>query len=163
MKELSTYNKNSNVLITTRAKDTDEYVVDISSLENLVDFDTVKISTDLYCHNLDNNKQLAEISNKDIASIVYTLGYIKGYFEDFCIRNKDYPWVYSNKMTEEEKEQHPEYETTGGYLKKRNKSECNQLWWDNLSDCNKNVIKSLPNFNAKIFKEITGIDINKGV
>lgn len=72
-------------------------------------------------------------------------------------------WVYSDKMTEEEKEQHPKYKTTGGYLKKRNKSECNQLWWDNLSDCNKNVIKSLPNFNAKIFKEITGIDINKGV
>lgn len=72
-------------------------------------------------------------------------------------------WVYSDKMTEEEKEQHPKYKTTGGYLKKRNKSECNQLWWDNLSDCNKNVIKSLPNFDAKIFKEITGIDINKGV
>lgn len=91
MKELSTYNKNSNVLITTRAKDTDEYVVDISSLENLVDFDTVKINTDLYCYNLDNNKQIAEISNKDIASIVCTLGYIKDYFEDFCTRNKDYP------------------------------------------------------------------------
>lgn len=91
MKELSTYNKNSDVLITTRAKDTDEYVVDISSIENLVDFDTVKINTDFYYYNLDNNKQLAEISNKDIASIVYTLGYIKGYFEDFCIRNKDYP------------------------------------------------------------------------
>lgn len=91
MKELSTYNKNSDVLITTRAKDTDEYVVDISSIENLVDFDTVKINTDFYYYNLDNNKQLAEISNKDIASIVCTLGYIKGYFEDFCIRNKDYP------------------------------------------------------------------------
>ena len=71
MKELSTYNKNSNVLITTRAKDTDEYVVDISSLENLVDFDTVKINTDLYCHNLDNNKQIAEISNKDYPCSFY--------------------------------------------------------------------------------------------
>lgn len=91
MKELSTYNKNSDILITTRAKDTDEYVVDISSIENLVDFDTVKISTDLYCHNLDNNKQLAEISNKDIASIVCALGYIKDYFEDFFTRNKEYP------------------------------------------------------------------------
>lgn len=94
MKELSTYNKNSDVLITTRAKDTDEYVVDISSIENLVDFDTVKINTDLYCHNLDNNKQLAEISNKDIASIICTLGYIEDYFEDFCTRNKDYPYSF---------------------------------------------------------------------
>lgn len=80
MKELSTYNKNSDVLITTRAKDTDEYVIDISSIENLVDFDTVKINTDFYYYNLDNNKQLAEISNKDIANIVCTLGYIKDYF-----------------------------------------------------------------------------------
>lgn len=72
-------------------------------------------------------------------------------------------WVYSDKMTEEEKEQHPKYKTTGGYLKELDKSKCGQLWWDNLLDYNKNVIKSLPNFDAEIFKEITGIDINKGV
>lgn len=90
MKELSTYNKDSEVFITTRAKDTDEYVADITSIENLTDFNTVKINTDLYCYNLDN-KQLVEISNKDIVSIVCTLGYIKDYFDDFCTRNKDYP------------------------------------------------------------------------
>lgn len=72
-------------------------------------------------------------------------------------------WVHSDKMTEEEKEQYPKYKTTGGYLKKLDKIECNQLWWNTLSDCDKNVIKSLPNFDAEIFKEITGIDINKGV
>lgn len=72
-------------------------------------------------------------------------------------------WIYSYEMTDEEKEQHPEYEITGGYLKKCDKSECNQLWWDSLSDPEKNIIKSLPNFDAEIFKEITGIDINKGV
>ena len=72
-------------------------------------------------------------------------------------------WVYSDKMTEEEKEQHPKYKTTGGYLKKCDKSECNQLWWNSLSDHKKNIIKSLPNFDSEIFKEITGIDINKGV
>ncbi len=88
MKELSTYNKDSEVFITTRAKDTDEYVTDITSIENLFDFNTVKINTDLYCYNLDNNKQLAEISNKDIASIVCTLEYIKGYFKDFALATK---------------------------------------------------------------------------
>ena len=71
-------------------------------------------------------------------------------------------WIYSYEMTDEEKEQHPEYETTGGYLKKCDKSECNQLWWDSLSDPEKNIIKSLPNFDAEIFKEITGIDIDNG-
>ena len=91
MKELSIYNKDSEVFITTRTKDTDEYVADITSIENLTDFNTVKINTDFYYYNLDNNKQLVEISNKDIASIVCTLGYIKDYFDDFCTRNKDYP------------------------------------------------------------------------
>jgi hypothetical protein len=72
-------------------------------------------------------------------------------------------WIYSDEMSEEEKEQHPEHEITGGYLKeldKLDKSKCNQLWWDSLSDREKNIIKSLPNFDAKIFKEITGIDVN---
>jgi hypothetical protein len=71
-------------------------------------------------------------------------------------------WIWSENMTDEEKEQYPEYETTGGYLKELDESECGQLWWDNLSDHEKDVIKSLPNFDAEIFKEITGININKG-
>lgn len=72
-------------------------------------------------------------------------------------------WIWSDDMTDEEKEQHPEYEITGGYLKELDESECGQIWWDSLSDCDKNVIKSLPNFDAEIFKEITGIDIKKGI
>lgn len=69
-------------------------------------------------------------------------------------------WVLFDNMTEEEKVQHPECEITGGYLKKLGKFKGNQLWWDSLPDCEKNIIKSLPNFDAKIFKEITGIDVN---
>ena len=69
-------------------------------------------------------------------------------------------WVRSDDMTDEEKEQHPKYETTGGYLKEINDSKYVQGWWNNLSDHEKNIIKSLPNFDAEIFKEITGIDIN---
>ena len=79
------------------------------------------------------------------------------------LHNNSLQWIPAIKMSREEKEQHPEYEITGGYLKKCDKSECNQLWWDSLSDPEKNIIKSLPNFDAEIFKEITGIDINKGV
>ena len=72
-------------------------------------------------------------------------------------------WIQSDDMTDKEKEQHPEYETTGGYLKKLDESECGQIWWDSLLDHEKNIIKALPNFDAEIFKETTGIDINKGV
>ena len=66
-------------------------------------------------------------------------------------------WVQSDDMTDEEKEQHPEYETTGGYLKEIDNSKCVQAWWDNLSDHEKDIIKSLPNFDAEIFKDCTGI------
>ena len=34
-----------------------------------------------------------------------------------------------------------------------------QDWYDNLSEQKKLIIKSLPNFDAKIFKQITGIDV----
>ena len=66
-------------------------------------------------------------------------------------------WIRSDDMTDEEKEQHPEYEATGGYLKKIDNSKCVQAWWDSLSDYEKDVIKALPNFDAEIFKDCTGI------
>ena len=32
-------------------------------------------------------------------------------------------------------------------------------WWAKMTDKNKEIIKSIPNFNAEIFKEITGIEV----
>ena len=72
-------------------------------------------------------------------------------------------WIWSENMTDEEKEKYPEYETTGGYLKELDESECGQIWWYSLSDHEKDIIKTLPNFDAEIFKKITGVDISKGV
>ena len=68
-------------------------------------------------------------------------------------------WVYSSDMTDEEKAAHPEHETTGGYLKVLDESECAQIWWDGVSENVKNTIKSLPNFDAEVFKRCTGIDV----
>ena len=68
-------------------------------------------------------------------------------------------WVYESDMTDDEKEEHPTYKTTGGYLKVLEESECGQLWWGSLSDRQKNIIKSLPNFDAEIFYQCTGIRI----
>ena len=62
-------------------------------------------------------------------------------------------------MTDEEKNAHPEAETTGGYLKKSDSSECGIKWWRSLSDKEKAVITAIPNFNKEIFKQITGIDV----
>lgn len=69
-------------------------------------------------------------------------------------------WIYLEDMTDEEKEQHPEAKTTGGYLKILDESECGQLWWNGLNDRQKAVIKALPNFDQSIFEEITGIKID---
>ena len=68
-------------------------------------------------------------------------------------------WIWSDDMTDEEKEQYPEYKTTGGYLKELDESECGQIWWNDLTDHEKDVILSLPNFDAGIFEQITGVHI----
>ncbi len=43
-------------------------------------------------------------------------------------------YIYLSDMTDEEKAAHPEAETTGGYLKILNNSECAVIWWRGLSD-----------------------------
>ena len=69
-------------------------------------------------------------------------------------------YVYLSDMTDEEKAAHPEAETTGGYLKERTTADNARKWWARLSADDRNVILSLPNFDAAIFKEITGIDVS---
>ena len=69
-------------------------------------------------------------------------------------------WVYLSDMTDEEKAEHPEAETTGGYLKELDNSECAVIWWRSLNQRKKNVIMAIPNFDKAIFKEITGIDVD---
>lgn len=70
-------------------------------------------------------------------------------------------WICLEDMTDEEKEQHPECKTTGGYLKELDKSECNQIWWNSLSEMERNIIKDVPNFDEVIFEKITGIKIER--
>jgi len=69
-------------------------------------------------------------------------------------------YVWFNSMTDEEKAAHPEAETTGGYLKERTTADNARKWWAGLSADDRNIIFSLPNFDAVIFKEITGIDVD---
>mgnify|MGYP000047830575 CR=1 FL=1 len=70
-------------------------------------------------------------------------------------------WVYEENMTDEEKAAHPTYETTGGYLKVLDESECGQLWWGSLSDRRKEIIKAIPNFDAEIFFQCTGVRVDE--
>ncbi len=70
-------------------------------------------------------------------------------------------WVDEEDMTDEEKAAHPIYETTGGYLKVLDESECGQLWWGSLSDRGKEIIKTIPNFDAEIFFQCTGVRVDE--
>ena len=72
-------------------------------------------------------------------------------------------WISEQRMSDKEKEIHPDYKITGGYLKEKDtwdtSNEANE-WWSGLSNDEKQIIKDIPNFDASIFKEITGIDVN---
>ena len=68
-------------------------------------------------------------------------------------------WVYTDEMTDVEKEQHPECATTGGFLKVYTPGQSVQMWYDGLDKSDQTAIKELPNFDADIFEKITGIRI----
>ena len=71
-------------------------------------------------------------------------------------------FISQSEMESEEKENHPEYKTIGGYLKtvivtKEEK----QRWWDELSEDNKAAVYALPNFDADKFEKCTGIKVEE--
>ena len=70
-------------------------------------------------------------------------------------------WIRSSDMTDEEKEEYPTYEATGGYLKILDESESAQIWWNGLSEKDKETIKSIPNFDVEKFEKCTGIKVGE--
>ncbi len=70
-------------------------------------------------------------------------------------------WIYESNMTNEEKEAHPSYKTTGGYLKELDESDCAQMWWNGLLEYQRNIIKALPNFDPEIFFQCTGVKVDE--
>ncbi len=70
-------------------------------------------------------------------------------------------WIQKESMTDEEKKEHPEYKTTGGYLKTLEYKDAWRKAWDNAKMSEKRKVLELPNWNNEIFKEITGIDVEK--
>ena len=69
-------------------------------------------------------------------------------------------FIYTENMTDEEKKNNPEHETTGGYLKTLEYKEAWGVWWKDNQD-KKDKIKKLPNFDKNIFFSITGINIEE--
>lgn len=71
-------------------------------------------------------------------------------------------WVDSVNMTAEEKQNHPENKCTGGYLKTVDFRTACGMMWDRLTAEEKQKVCEIPNFDASVFEEITGIDVTDG-
>ena len=63
-------------------------------------------------------------------------------------------WI---EYTEEEKKEDDKKRLIGGYLKEYSYKEACANWWIELTEENRETIKSIPNFDADKFYEITGI------
>ena len=63
-------------------------------------------------------------------------------------------WI---EYTEEEMKEDKNKILIGGYLKEYSYKEACANWWNELTEENKEIIKSIPNFDAGKFYEITGI------
>ena len=68
-------------------------------------------------------------------------------------------WIPDYKMSEEEKNLYPYYVTTKGYIKNLPYKEAFANSWNNWNNDARQSFKDLPNFDAEIFKDITGIEV----
>ena len=68
-------------------------------------------------------------------------------------------WVSHDTATEEEKTEHKaEIEINGGFMKTINYKDAWRIAWNKASIEERKKLFDLPNWNNKVFKEITGID-----
>lgn len=69
-------------------------------------------------------------------------------------------WIPEEEMTDEEKENNLHYKITKGYFRRNPKTrkEAFQDYWNELTKEDKEAVFSIPNFDAKKFKLITGVD-----
>jgi len=70
-------------------------------------------------------------------------------------------WIQEEAMTDEEKKEYPEYKITGGYLRMVEYKDAWRKAWDNAKLSERKKVLDLPNYDNKIFKEITGIDAER--
>ena len=84
--------------------------------------------------------------------------YRSRYYEALC--NAPFMLTEWIPYTEEEKKADQEKEMIGGYLKEYTMKEAWANWWGEMSEEAKKIVQDIPNFDAKIFKEITGIEVN---
>jgi len=68
-------------------------------------------------------------------------------------------WISEDEMTDEEKKADPMFYVRKGYLKKFEYKEAWANFWRDTDEENRKKFLALPNFDAEVFKDITGIDV----
>ena len=68
-------------------------------------------------------------------------------------------WIFESAMSDVEKQENPSYSHTGGYLKAFDYKEAFTKSVTEASKEDRDLIRALPNFNADIFLEISGVDL----
>jgi hypothetical protein len=68
-------------------------------------------------------------------------------------------WVCFSSMTDQEKIDQPKAYVCDGYLKTKDYRQAWKEAFESASESDISLLKALPNFNAKVFKEISGIEI----
>ena len=68
-------------------------------------------------------------------------------------------WIFAEDMTDAERAAHPDHVTTGGYLRRGTGKPDFAGWWAQLDDAGRAVILAIPNFDARKWKLITGIEV----
>ena len=82
-------------------------------------------------------------------------------FPKFLYDIKLTKWVYEKNATIDEEQKYAvEIKTQGGFLKTLSYKEAFQEAWNNASKEEREQIKQLPNFDADIFYEISGIRVS---
>jgi hypothetical protein len=127
---------------------------------NTGDFNTTDNSTGFFC--TENNKLMIFDKETDMTreEFMNSRAY-KLIIQSIGSQTSSVLWTSASNMTKKEKEEYPSFETTGGYLKQRDIKKSYIEWWSKLRDDEKDSIKEIPNFDAKKFKFITGINVNK--
>ncbi len=69
-------------------------------------------------------------------------------------------WVPEWEMTEEDKKADPDSYVRGGQLRKRDYKEAWKIAFESATERDIELLKALPNFDAVVFEEITGIKID---
>ena len=123
-----------------------------------------------YCNSGDWNSGIFNSNNSKLSlfnnSTNYTMNGLKEKYQIAlnAIIYSDFPltkWISAENMSNKEKKENPQWEILGGYLKQNSYKDAWKIAWKNMSKEEQQAIQDLPNFDKKIFKEITGITIRK--